>query len=173
MTPPLRLRPLRLDDEQQVRAAQTALAHDGFPFAFDLTTDTDWTRYVARVAEIADGVDLAADRVRASFLVADVAGVIVGRTSIRHTLNDWLLARGGHIGYGVLPEHRRRGYATEILRQSLVLAGSYGITDALLVCDDDNLASSTVIERCGGVRDADWPSDELDGTPVRRYRIRG
>ena len=99
-------------------------------------------------------------------------GTIVGRTSIRHQLKDWLLARGGHIGYCVRPEHRRRGYATEILRQSLTLAQAHGIDDVLITCDDDNAGSITVIERAGGVRDASWPSDELDGQPVRRYRIR-
>jgi predicted acetyltransferase len=63
-----------------------------------------------------------ADRVPATFLVADVDGAIVGRVSIRHELNDHLTHFGGHIGYGVRPAHRRRGYATEILRQSLVIA---------------------------------------------------
>ena len=85
--------------------------------------------------------------------------MIVGRTSIRHTLNDWLLARGGHIGYGVLPGHRRRGHATEILRQSLVLARSYGITTRCSSATTTTSASSTVIERCGGVLDAEWPAD--------------
>ena len=173
VTDDLRLRPLTLADEAQVRAAQRALAsHDGFGFAFDLTPATDWARYIARVAEIADGIDLAPDRVRASFLVAEVDGTIVGRTSIRHALTDWLLARGGHIGYCVVPDHRRRGYATQILRQSLVLARSYGIGDVLLSCDDDNVGSATVIERAGGVLDAAWPSDHLEGKPVRRYWIR-
>jgi predicted acetyltransferase len=173
VTRALRLRPLGLDDEAQVRAAQDALAaHDRFPFAFDLTPGTDWARYVARVGEIAAGVDLQPEQVRASFLVAEVEGTIVGRTSIRHTLTDWLRAWGGHIGYCVLPDHRRRGYATEILRQSLSLAHSYGIEDVLIACDDDNVGSIAVIEAAGGVRDAQWPASDRGGTPVRRYWIR-
>ncbi|MGI8445981.1 MAG: hypothetical protein ACR2MP_02105 [Streptosporangiaceae bacterium] len=35
-------------------------------------------------------------------------------------------AEGGYIGYCVLSGHRRRGYATGILRQSLVIARAHG-----------------------------------------------
>ena len=37
--------------------------------------------------------------VPATFLVADVDGVLVGRTSIRHELDEFLAREGGHIGY--------------------------------------------------------------------------
>jgi predicted acetyltransferase len=104
-----------------------------------------------------------------TFLVADVAGRIVGRASIRHELNERLFIEGGHIGYAVLQEHRRRGYATEILRQSLVVAQALGVKRVLVTCDDDNLGSATVIERCGGRFDS--LSTAEDGHAVRRYWI--
>jgi predicted acetyltransferase len=34
-----------------------------------------------------------------TLLVADVEGEIVGRTSIRHELNEFLEREAGHIGY--------------------------------------------------------------------------
>ena len=114
-------------------------------------------------------MDLPSGHVPSTFLVADVGGQIVGRSSIRHELNEFLAREGGHIGYGVLADHRRRGYATEILRMSLVIARSLGVDRVLVTCDDDNVGSVTVIERCGGVFDSLVECD--DGPPKRRYWI--
>lgn len=126
---------------------------DGFEFAFDLAGDTDWSGYISELARLQQGIDVPAGWVPASFLVATIDGVVVGRTSIRHQLNDGLLAFGGHIGYCVLPPFRRRGFATDILSQSLIIARAFGVERVLLTCDDKNLASREVIERCGGLLD--------------------
>jgi predicted acetyltransferase len=62
------------------------------------------------------GLDLGANRVPASMLAADVSGQVVGRLSVRRTLNEFLAREGGYLGFAVRPQHRRNGYATEILR---------------------------------------------------------
>ena len=62
------------------------------------------------------------------------------------------------------------GYATEILRQSLVIARSVGVDRVLVTCDDDNVGSAAVIERCGGVFESLTDNRESD-TPKRRYWI--
>jgi predicted acetyltransferase len=75
----------------------------------------------------------------------------LGRITIRHRLTPHLLEVGGHIGYDVRPSARRRGHATEMLRQTLPIAHRMGIDPALITCDVDNFGSRTVIERNGGV----------------------
>ena len=161
------LRPLRLGDESAVRAAHEVMRADRFPFALGLDEADSWDGYVAGLERQARGVDVPAGRVPATFLVAEVGGEIVGRSSIRHELNDFLRREGGHIGYGVLAGHRRRGYATEILRQSLEVARRAGVGDVLVICDEDNLGSRTVIENCGGRFDAVVTGGA--GTPLRHY----
>lgn len=166
----LRLRPLRSGDEAEFRAGHEAMAADGFSFGLGLDNVGSWPEYLQRLDDYRLGRNLPSDHVPSTFLVADVGGVIVGRTSIRHELNDSLKLLGGHIGYGVLPQHRRRGYATEILRQSLVVARALGVDRVLVTCDDDNAGSIAVIERCGGQLES-VESGTAHGSAYRRYWI--
>ena len=167
----LRLRPLRLDDEKAVGGAQEVMAAtDNFEFAL-FYTGQSWSDYLSELDVLRAGIGLPPQRVASSLLVAEIDHTIVGRSSIRHTLNDRLKVFGGHIGYGVLPAHRRNGYATEILRQSLVITRSLGIDRAMLTCNDDNVGSVRAIEACGGQLDAVNGPDEYNNARWRRYWI--
>ena len=75
---------------------------------------------------------------------------VLGSIHLRHELNDWLLAEGGHIGYGIRPSARGRGVATAALRLVLERAAAMGIDRVLLCCDDDNPVSRSTILRAGG-----------------------
>lgn len=159
MRPRLRLRPLREGDEDEFVAAHHEMAErDGFVFGLGYEDGMRWQEYLLRLAADRRGELLPDGFVPATFLVAEVDETIVGRTSIRHQLNDFLLRESGHIGFGVLPAHRRRGYATEILCQSLVVARALGIDRVLVTCDEGNVASAKTIERCGGVLESVVPT---------------
>lgn len=166
----LRLRPLRLDDEAVGAAAHRAMAEEGFTFLLNWDPRQPWSQYVDAHRRWRHGIDLAEGMVPAAFLVAEVAGEVVGRSSIRFALNEYLASVGGHIGYGVIDGHRGRGYATEMLRQSLVIARAEGIERVLVTCDDDNIGSAIAIERNGGVLEA-VIADPYGGAAKRRYWI--
>lgn len=164
------LRPMASGDEAMARAAQTELSADGFNFLLDFLDGEPWPSYLARLELLRSGRGGPEGWVPSTFLIAQVAGQLVGRASIRHTLNPWLALWGGHIGYAVRPAFRRRGYATEILRQSLPIAGALGLDKVLVTCDEGNSASAAVIERCGGVL-GDIVPGENGASATRRYWI--
>lgn len=74
---------------------------------------------------------------------------IVGIVDLRYELNDFL-KDFGNCGYSVRPSERRKGYATEILRQICVIAGKHGLKQLQLSVEKDNVASIKTIEKNGG-----------------------
>ena len=96
-------------------------------------------------------------------------GRIIGTIQIRHELNEYLINIGGHIGYGVRPSERRKGYGTQMLALALIECRSLGIRRALVTCDKDNRASARTIEKNGGVFENEFI--EENGNAVRRYWI--
>ncbi len=95
-------------------------------------------------------------------------GRIVGMIDLRHRLNDFLAEYGGHIGYSVCPDERRKGYAKAMLALALQEARKMGISSVLITCDDDNEASARTIESNGGTFER---LANLDGDILRRYWI--
>lgn len=95
-------------------------------------------------------------------------GRIVGMLDLRHRLNDFLAEYGGHIGYSVRPDERRKGYAKRMLALALPEAKRRGIDRVLITCDDDNVGSARTIEANGGVFER---TTTLDGEVLRRYWI--
>ncbi|HST63603.1 MAG TPA: GNAT family N-acetyltransferase [Mycobacteriales bacterium] len=83
-----------------------------------------------------------------------VAGATyVGTVVIRRELTPELARVGGHIGYHVVPSHRRRGNAGRMLAGALVFCAHFGLRQVLLTCAPTNEASRKVIEANGGQPD--------------------
>ncbi|MBZ9685861.1 GNAT family N-acetyltransferase [Clostridium estertheticum] len=94
---------------------------------------------------------------------------IFGAISIRHCLNEELLKFGGHIGYGIIPSERRKGYAKSMLKMALENCKSRNMKQVLITCNKVNIASAKTIIANGGVLENELM--EEDGNLVQRYWV--
>lgn len=94
---------------------------------------------------------------------------IVGAVNIRLRLNAWYLREGGHIGGGVKPSMRNRGYAKKMIQLSLDILKSYEIHDVLMVCNKKNIASAQTIIKNGGILENELI---INGQTEQRYWIK-
>lgn len=84
------------------------------------------------------------------FLVRESDNKIIGMINIRLALNENLRKLGGHIGYGIRPTERRKGYNKINLYLGLKECQKYEIEEVLLTCNKDNLGSSKSMKALGG-----------------------
>ncbi len=87
--------------------------------------------------------------------------IFVGAINIRHYLNQSLLLNGGHIGDGIRPSQRRKGYATEMIRLGLEECRKIGIKKVLMTCEKGNIGSSKSIIKNGGILENEVVVDEI------------
>ena len=103
------------------------------------------------------------------FLLDEERDRLLGAVNIRHYLSASLLQSGGHIGDGIRPSERRKGYATELVRLALDECRKLGIDRVLMTCDKDNIGSVKSIVRNGGVLENEFLNE--DGEIEQRYWI--
>lgn len=93
---------------------------------------------------------------------------LIGMIDIRHELNDHLLQSGGHIGYSVRKSERCKGYAKLMLAIALEKCRQLKISDVLLTCSADNIASEKTIVANGGILENQIV---VDGVAKKRFWI--
>jgi predicted acetyltransferase len=77
---------------------------------------------------------------------------------------------GGHIGYDIRPSARGRGFGTILLGLTLQRAAARGLARVRITCDAGNIPSNRVIEKNGGIFDAEVPSHDR-ARLIRQYWI--
>lgn len=84
-----------------------------------------------------------------------------GRINLRIGDQEALVCYGGHIGYGVNPEHRGHHYAARAVRLLLPFARRHGLQTVWITCNPDNWASRRTCDLAGAelVEIVDLPAD--------------
>ena len=103
-------------------------------------------------------------------LIRESDNKIVASTNVRWNLNEEMLRFGGHIGYGVRPEERRKGYAKLNLYLALKEAKKLGLDKVMVDCSVDNIGSNKTILALGGILER-CELDPEDNTMTNVYWI--
>ena len=158
---------------KEVQGTESASGHESERYrSIDIDVlEKDFAGFIRGELEKAEGKNLPDEYVpETNYWLID-GDEYIGRISVRHRLNDNLLAIGGHIGYDIRPSRRRQGYGKAILELVLPKAKELGISRALVTCDESNTGSRKIIEANGGVLENSVPQGE--GKPNKlRFWIR-
>jgi len=106
-----------------------------------------------------------------------VGDEVVGTIQLRLGDTDHLRLYGGHVGYGVAPDHRGHGHASAALSALRPIARDHGFEEIWITCRPDNVASWRTLEKAGARYEgtvAVPPDSDLyarGDTEMRRYRL--
>ena len=143
------------------------------PWCLNLKYHTEelFEEMLDRIEEVERGENLGEYASSSTYwLYEDENDKLLGASNLRHYLTEQGLKIWGHIGYGIRPSERKKGYATELLKMTLKEAEKYNIERILLGAYIGNIGSWKVMEKCGGKLENIVIEDET-GLPVKRYWI--
>ena len=85
------------------------------------------------------------------FLVRKTDDKIVGMVNLRYNLTEEMLKYSGHIGYGIRPLERGKGYAKLQLYLALEKSKELFLDRVMIACNETNEASDRTIQALGGL----------------------
>jgi len=101
-----------------------------------------------------------------------INGKLLGAINIRYYLTKSTYETWGHIGFGVRPSERKKGYATEMLKMALEECRQMRMEKVFIACLENNIGSAKTIEKCGGIlRDIFTFIYNGESVNIRRYFI--
>lgn len=153
-----------LDMRDAFKKAGESLAGGG-----GLDGDTTYETWLEKTILTASEATCPKERVVSTTYVATktVDNKVVGIIQLRHHINHPILSTwGGHVGYSVSLNERKKGYATQMVKLILKSAKKLNIDKLLITCSQDNIGSKKVILNNGGVFEKTFDNN---GDIVERY----
>lgn len=142
-----------------------------WPLHLRYHTERYFEEMLTRVEEVEKGENLGEYASSTTYwLYDDENNKILGASNLRHYLTEEGLKYWGHIGYGIRPSERDKGYATKLLKLTLEEAKKENIKRVLLGAYIGNIGSWKVMEKCGGILENIVIEDET-GLHIKRYWI--
>lgn len=164
------LKVLKSQDEEQYRLFvedwQQAGENKLTPLSANLNGLT-YSQWLIKLQE--DKNSLNNSFVPAETLFLEKDNKLVGAVQLRYQLNQQLVELGGNIGYGVAPSQRGKGYASQLLKESLAIFKERGLSTVLMTCDKVNEPSKRTIIKNGGTLESEKIIDSIE---IQRYRIK-
>lgn len=142
-----------------------------WPLHMKYHTEKYYKEMLDRIAEVERGENLGEYAASTTYwLYDDSTDKLIGASNLRHYLTEEGLKLWGHIGYGIRPTERKKGYATELLKLTMQEAKKMNIDKVLLSAYVGNVGSWKVMEKCGGEFEKTVIEEET-GLPIKRYWI--
>lgn len=88
---------------------------------------------------------------RTFLLIRESDSALIGTINVRWDLSEAMLRFAGHIGYGIRPSERGKGYSKINLYLGLKEAKKIGLSRVMIGCSVANLPSDSVIRALGGI----------------------
>ncbi|MEG0843859.1 MAG: GNAT family N-acetyltransferase [Romboutsia sp.] len=166
----MKIKLIRLNYDMEVKVNKFISESPDLPEIFKLVGN-DFRKTVKAYDDYSNGINLPEGFVAYTiFYALDMdTNDIVGQISVRHELNDYLKFRGGHIGYYVCPNQRRKRAGTEMLSEILGFCKELKSNKVLITCDETNIGSNKIIINNHGVLDT--TDIDPNGVKFNRYWI--
>ena len=142
-----------------------------WPLSLKYHTEELFNEMLKRIIEVEKGINIAGYVPSTTYWLYDKThNTIIGCSNLRHYLDELGEKYWGHIGYGIRPSERRKGYGTKILELTLEKAKEMNINKVSLGAYVGNIPSWKTMEKCHAKFDK-IIYEEDTGLPIKKYWI--
>lgn len=147
------IKPTKKYKDEWIKYAKEYILDNPNLLPLEYKLDINYDEWLKSLEDESEGKNLKKGRVPSTkYFLVNEDDKILGGISIRHSINtEYLFNYGGHIGYGIRPSERGKGYGNTILALGLNEIKKMNINKVLITCLNNNVYSKKVIEKNGGI----------------------